>query len=88
MSDPVVQLVSTPSAAEKAKQDCVKILRNQLNSAESGEMESVIVICRRPDSRWSFEHSQSTNFMADIGIVEIVKQRMIDTYEKSHHDHD
>lgn len=88
MNDPIVQLVSTPSVAEKAKQECVEILKNQLKSAESGEMESVIVICRRPDSKWSFEHSQSTNFMADIGIVEIVKQRMIDLYEKFHHDHD
>lgn len=76
----VLKLAVPPTLGEEIKQDCVRILKKALIMAEAGEVESVLMICKRTDDTWSDEHSGTLKTSEAIGYLEICKQRWISQY--------
>lgn len=81
MTSPVA-LVSKPTVAGSIKSVVVDLLKEALVKAEAGEIESVIIILKRPDGTWHDDRSGCIGMVDAIGHLEIIKQAWINVYLK------
>jgi hypothetical protein len=79
MADPIA-LVPKPKAADEVRESVVRLLRDSLEQAERGEVDTVIIILGHPDGEWSDRCSNTDKLSAAIGRLEITKQEWIAQY--------
>jgi hypothetical protein len=78
----VVTLVSKPKASDEVRESVVRLLRESLEQAERGEVDTVIIILSHPDGEWSDRCSNTDKLSTAIGRLEITKQEWIAKYLK------
>lgn len=76
----LVSLVTHPTAAEEVKASVVKLLRNALELAETGEIESVVLILGHTSGEWTDQVSETVKFSEAVGRLEITKQEWINQF--------
>lgn len=74
------KLVTPPTVEENNRREVVRILKQTLDLAESGEVDSVTVIVNLVGDKWAHESSGTQYFPKTIGYLEIVKQRLMIAY--------
>ena len=79
-SAPVVKLATPPTVDEEVKAEALKLLEEYADRVRSGEIESVIVIGKKPDGFWSFDHSKLVAFPEAIGRIQIALHEWINGY--------
>ena len=78
----VIGLVTPPTAADDVRENIIRMLKETLELAERGELASVVMIVEWADGQWSHESSGTAEMSRDIGHLEIVKQRLIESYNR------
>ena len=76
----IVSLVQKPTVTEEIRSNVVNILRETLEQAERGEIDTVIMILHHPDGDWTDRASSTEIFSDSIGRLEILKQKWISNY--------
>jgi len=74
MSAEPIKLVTPPKAADDVRESVVRILRNALAEAETGNVDTVVVIMGHPDGDWSNKCSTTLKFSEAIGRMFIAMQ--------------
>lgn len=77
-----IALVPKPKADEEVRESVVRLLRDSLEQAERGEVDTVIIILGHPDGEWSDRCSSTEKLSAAIGRIEITKQEWVAKYLK------
>jgi hypothetical protein len=62
-----------PKAKASVQESVVRLLRESLEQAERGEVDTVIIILAHPDGRWSDHCSHTEKISESIGRLEITK---------------
>lgn len=75
-----VALVPKPKAADEIRESVMRLLRDSLEQAERGEVDTVIIILGHPDGDWTNKSSYTDKLSAAIGRLEITKQEWIEKY--------
>ena len=75
-----VALVPKPKAADEIRESVMRLLRDSLEQAERGEVDTVIIIVGHPDGDWTNKSSYTDKLSAAIGRLEITKQEWIEKY--------
>lgn len=67
----------TLSVVKSQRQECnsaaVELLRELLEMAEGGEIESLIVVAMRPDAKFLVKGSRSMSQLESVGALEFAK---------------
>lgn len=79
MSAPI-QLVTKPKVEDEVRESVLRALRQTLEQAEAGEIDTVIMILGHPDGEWSDRCTSTTKLSEAIGRIEITKQEWIAEY--------
>ena len=79
MNSPIV-LVPKPKASDEVRGSVVRLLRESLEQAEAGEVNTVIIIASHPDGTWTDLCSSTDKLSEAIGRLEITKQAWIAEY--------
>lgn len=75
-----VTLVTRPKVSDNIRADVVALLKDALDKAETGEIESVVILMTRPGGGWQERRSGTISMTATIGQLEIIKQGWINEY--------
>lgn len=76
----LLNLVSKPRASDEDRKDIVALLRRTLAEAEAGELDTVILLARRPDGYWAERYSGVSPMTDLIGRLTIVQAQMVRRY--------
>ena len=76
MSKPV-KLVTALPFDEQSKVDSVRLLRDALTRAESGEVLGAIIVTKDTDGLWSHQTTASMSIREEIGALECLKWHLI-----------
>lgn len=80
----VVSLVNKATADEEVKESVIRLLRETLEQAEAGEVDSILMIVGSPSGEWLDKASETVKFSETIGRLEISKQEWINRYLRDH----
>jgi hypothetical protein len=75
-----IALVPKAKAADDVRESVTRLLRDSLEQAERGEVDTVIIILGHPDGEWSDRCSSTQKLSAAIGRLEITKQEWVAEY--------
>jgi hypothetical protein len=78
--NPPIALVPKPKAADDVRESVTRLLRDSLDQAERGEVDTVIIILGHPDGEWSDRCSSTEKLSAAIGRLEITKAEWVAQY--------
>ena len=79
MPDPIV-LAPKPTVDDEVRTSVVKALRETLQQAERGEINTILMVIGHPDDTWTDRASETLNFSSMIGRIEILKAKWIALY--------
>ncbi len=75
-----LSVVGKPRASDQARKQAVELLTQALSLAQAGEISELILILDHPDNSWSESMTNTANFPAAIGRLEMVKQSWVEKY--------
>jgi hypothetical protein len=84
VSDKIAKLVTPPTMADEIREGILKLSQEVLKDAETGTLQTLLVVCVRSDGSWSREWSGTPEFAAMIGRLEITKQEWIAEYARKY----
>ena len=79
-----IALVPKQKTSDEVRKSVVKVLKEALDLAEAGEIDTAIIILGHTDGEWSSGCSSTENVSEAIGRLEITKQEWISSYLCSH----
>jgi hypothetical protein len=72
-----VTLIPKLKATDEVRESVVRLLRDSLEQAERGEVDTVIIILGNPDGTWTDRCSETRKLSEAIGRMEITKHEWI-----------
>lgn len=76
----MLKLAPKPTVDEEVKANVVKVLRECLDMAERGEIDTVVVIMGLVNGEWVNRMSETLKYSEAIGRLEITKQEWVNKY--------
>jgi hypothetical protein len=80
MTDNTIALAVKPKVEDEIRAETVRILRDALAQAESGEVVAALVVLKYQGGTWTDERSGVMDFPDAVGRIEIIKQSWIRDY--------
>lgn len=80
MSKPPISLAEHRKAEPTRQEQVIEALEKMLAFARKGDVDTVLVIAKRPDGMWQFETAGEAYTTDMVGRLEIIKHDMIEKY--------